>query len=163
MTVATVVATPVVVSSAEVQVASAATVIAAAKRRRPVEAVATSVVDFCIVATARSGQEDAVTIRACDGVTVNAVLGGQSPSAVVAEFILFGFGRHSPTASPFYVGYIILGVEDGFIVNSAIIAISAILGLCVVTAIAPFVGAPVIVTFFLGFAPGVIIAIALRL
>jgi hypothetical protein len=60
------------------------------------------------------------------------------------------------------VGNIVLGVKNGFIVNSAITAAGAILGHCIIiTAITPFIGTPVVVALFLGLSPGVITAVIL--
>ena len=76
-------AVPVVVAAAEVQVASVAAATAAAKRRRPVVPVATSVVGSRSDAIARSGEEDAVAVRAGDLVTVYAILSCPSPGTLV--------------------------------------------------------------------------------
>ena len=160
------VSAPDIEAAAEVQAASVEAV-ASAQRARPVAAVAavaSTVVEIRTVAVARSREEDTVAIGfAGDLVTANAILGCPDSGAFGAEFILFGFGRHSPTATPFYVGYIVIGVKDGLVVNGAIIAVCAILGHCIITAVAPFVGAPIVVFFFLGLTPGVVTAILLGL
>ena len=69
-TVEAVEAVPVEVDAVEVQVVS---VVAAIAARRPVETLATSAVDFRTDATARSGEEDAIAVRAGDGVTGDGV------------------------------------------------------------------------------------------
>ena len=83
MAVVTVVVVPEVLAAVEVQVVGvvAATAI---QRTRPIVAVGTLTDDYRTAAAARSGQEDAVAVGAGYAVTVNAVKGGPSPSAVVA-------------------------------------------------------------------------------
>ena len=135
--------------------AASVAVAAAVKRRRP---VASSAVDFRTVAIARSGKEYAVAVGTGDAVTVYAVLGGQSPSAVGAEFELFGLCRHAPGAAPFYMGHIVLGIKDSFVIHSAIFAIGAILGQRVLSTIAPLISFPTVIIFFLGFTPSVVTA-----
>ena len=44
------------------------------------------------------------------------------------QFFLFFYCWHTPAATPFYVGYIVFGVESGFVVNGAVIAICTIFG-----------------------------------
>ena len=82
MTEVAVAVVPIVIAAVEAQRVSvvAATV---AKQRRPVETVATSDVGLRTVAIARSGEEDAVSVGAGDLVTVYALLGCPTPSAVI--------------------------------------------------------------------------------
>ena len=78
-----IVVVPAVAVAEEFQVESVVTDIAV-KWRRPVVAAATSVVaDSCTDAIARSGEEDAVSVGAGDLVTVYALLGCPTPSAVI--------------------------------------------------------------------------------
>ena len=155
VTVETEAAEPVVTTAIEEQGVSAVAVIAV-KRRQPVETVATSAADHRSVAIARSGEEDAVAVGTGDAVTVYAVLGGPSPSAVVEQFSLLFNCWHAPGATPFYMGHIVLGVKDGFVIHSAITAIIAILGHVIKTTATPFIGTQVVVALLLGFAPSII-------
>ena len=59
------------------------------------------------------------------------------------------------------MGYIVLGVKNGFIVNCSVIAVCTILGLAIITAITPFVSAPRVVILLLRLTPGVITAVFL--
>ena len=72
---------PVVVAAVEVQVAGVEEA-NDAKRRRPIVPAATSAAGSRTEATARSGEEDAVAVRASDFVTRHSVLRGPSPSTL---------------------------------------------------------------------------------
>ena len=121
-----------------------------AQRTRPVFAVAATVVETRTVAVASSREEDAVTIETGYFVAVYTILGCPLPGTVVEQLFLFVQCRHAPSAAPFYMGYIVLGVKSGIIIYSATIAIDAILGLAIITAIIPFIGTHVVGALFLG-------------
>ena len=120
-------------------------------------------VDVHTVTIARYRQEDAVAVGAGNSVTVYAIKFSPLPSTLVVQFLLLFSRWHAPTTSPFYVGNIVLGLKNSLVVNSAITAACTILGHVIIIAFTPFVGAPIVVFFFLGLTPGVVTAMLLGL
>ena len=108
-----------------------------------------------------SGEEYRIPIRTGYLIARGAILAGPSPGALVFEFYLFGISGHAPLLAHVHIGGIVLEVEGDLVVDGAIIAITAILGQGITTAMAPFVGAPVVGVLCFSLAPGEVIALGL--
>ena len=75
---------------------------------------------------ARSRQENTVTIfLTCNIITSLTFLLNPSPSAVIYEFFTFLFGRHTPTATPLNMGYIVIQVKNSLTVYHTVTNVEA--------------------------------------
>ena len=90
---------PVAAAAAEAEAVRVVAVVLV-QRSRPVEAARATVVEVRTVAAARSGQKDAVTIKACHLIALMAALSRPCPSTFVFQLSKFLYSRHTPTATP---------------------------------------------------------------
>ena len=84
------------------------------------------------------------------------------PSTLSLKFFDFIACRYAPFTAPLNSSNVILRIECNFIINCTVATICTILGHGIVTTIAPFIGFPRIILFFLGFTPSIITAILPR-
>lgn len=121
----------------------------------PVEAVRATVADLRAEAVARHRKEYTITVGTSDFMTSNTIHPSPLPSTLFNKFPDFIQSRHTPTITPLYVGDIILRIKNGLVINPYVTAVSAILGLTVITTFTPLVSRPRIVRLFFCFKSGV--------
>ena len=83
---------------------------ASTEGRRPVSAVGTHRGKVRFVPFAGGREEDAFSVGAGDFSSVHTILACPLPGAIVPQFILLRFCRHSPTATPIHISSIVLKV-----------------------------------------------------
>ena len=98
----------VAVEVEEVRAVAAALV----QRARPVDAERATAVDHRAGAAARSGEKDRITVGASDLLAADTVDRSPFPRTLIAEFLNFIPGGHTPTTAPLHVGYIVGGTAD---------------------------------------------------
>ena len=91
------IAVPVAAAEAEVAREVAAALV---QRSRPVVAGRATIVEVRTEAVARSGQKDAVTVRACYLMTLMTALSRLCPSTFITQLFKISKSRHTPTATP---------------------------------------------------------------
>ena len=136
----------VVIARIEVEVPCVVRVVRV-ERTRPVVAVAACEVEAAIVAVASGGQEETVAVRGGEEPSVHAVLGCPCDGRVVAKFLPFLLGGHTPIAAPIGCGRVVLGQQGCQVVGEAVVApagVVAILGQSVLVAHTIQVGAPIV-------------------
>ena len=126
---------------------------------RPVVTEYSAVAYLSSFSAACCRQENAFAVAfACCPKTFGPVKLSWIPNAVVNQFLLFIGGRDSPTAAPFGLGNIVLGFKHSLVVNYTVNVFGAILGYCVVAAVAPFVCTPGVFALLYCFSPSVVTA-----
>ena len=113
------VAVRVVVAAIEVEgtrVAAAASM----ERRRPIEAVGADIAEARGDATARSGEEDTVAIRAGNTIAVDIVDGSPGPGALRVQFAQLVYSWHTPRTAPISAGCVIREFKRTLIVDGAV-------------------------------------------
>lgn len=98
------------VARMEVEVAA----VLVARRRRPIVAVRTNVVELAIPAVARSGEKNGSAVRTGKLHAVNAVLRSPHTATFVHQFLHLPPAGHHPRAAPVDRGDIVLGAGNAF-------------------------------------------------
>ena len=138
--------------------------VVAIERARPIDVSQAQLVEVGAPLTAPCGQEQSFPVGTSEQPTVHAVKRCPYRGTVIKKFTLLLGRGHAPIVTPVDVCRIVLEIQMGLVIHKAVVAkftVGAVLRQCFVVAVAPLVGAPVVVVLGRRLAPGEVVAIFL--